>query len=487
MTANLVKRATESFLSYEKRVRTFVLDNGLKLLVLPRNRAPIFAFRTYVNVGSADEVPGKTGLAHLFEHMAFKGSREIGTRDFASEKVLLQRIEDSFRNLQAARARGTPDSDLSALLEEFNRLQEEARRLVEPNEFALIVEQEGGVGINAFTSNDSTQYFYALPSNRLELWAYLESERFAEPVLREFYTEREVVIEERRMSTDNSPIGRFYEKWIETAFGKSHPYGRPVIGYAEDLASLAMSDAQDFFQKYYAGQNITIAVVGDVDPDLVFETAAPYLSRIPAGMQIPPRPAPQTPGPGERILELTDPAQPMLLIGYMIPGFNHPDRHCFSVLLDALAGTRSSRLYRRLVKEEKKAIALEGTILPGARYDRLLTFYVLPAPGVRARDLIPLIDEEMQRVYSEGIQESELDRFRARALTNLIRQNNSNSGLAGMLTFYEVIAGDWHALFHEIEQVRILSLDHVNSAARRVLRKENRTIGLVENHNGGAA
>jgi predicted Zn-dependent peptidase len=472
-------RASESYLAYEGRVKTFLLENGLKLLALKRDRAPFFSFRTYVNAGSADEEPGKTGLAHLFEHMAFKGSREIGTRDYARESSILAEIEACFRRLQKAQEDGDEEM-ATASAREFVRLQEEARGLVEPNEFALIVEQEGGVGINAFTTNDSTQYFYSLPANRLELWAYLESERFADPVLREFYTERDVVMEERRMSTDNSPIGRFYEKWVEAAFGKDHPYGRPVIGYAEDLARLTMSDAEAFFRKYYNARNMTIAVVGDVEPEEVCRVAEVYLSRIPGGEPNERKVSDFQPGSSERRFEMTDPAQPMLLVGYLVPRFNHPHRHPVNALQEVLGGTRSSRLYRRLVKEERKAIALEVTLLPGNRYDRLLTIYALPAPGIRAEALLPLIDDEISRLLEKGILEAELDRFRARSLAGMIRQMNSNSGLAGMLTFYEVLAGSWRALFSEMDLIRALTVEEVLEAARHYLAPTNRTVGILE-------
>jgi predicted Zn-dependent peptidase len=481
---NSATRATESYLSYEGRVKTFVLKNGLKLLALKRDRAPIFSFRTYVHAGSSDEETGKTGLAHLFEHMAFKGSREIGTRDYTAEASLLHRMEACFLRIQQARRNGENEPDTARLTQEFAHLQENARALVEPNEFALIVEQEGGVGINAFTSTDSTQYFYSLPANRLRLWAYLESERFAEPVLREFYTERDIVIEERRMSTDNSPIGRFYEKWVETAFGQSHPYGRPVIGYSDDLARLTMTDAEDFFRKHYHAGNITIAVVGDLEPDEIREVAEPYLSRIPPGDPARDSPPPFHNGSAEKGLQMTDPAQPMLLVGFRVPSFHHPERHSVNALQDILGGSRSSRLYRRLVRDEGKAIALDMTLLPGNRYDRLLTLYALPAPGAPAESLLPSLDRELDRILASGITDAELERFRARSLAGIIRQMNSNSGLAGMLTFYEVLAGDWRDLFREMNLIRSLSADDVLATARRLLSRENRTVGLLETAGG---
>src|SRR5581483_3077111 len=217
--------------SIEKRVPVSKLDNGLTVIVMERPEAPVFSYATVVNVGSAREVPGITGLAHMFEHMAFKGSEEVGTTNYSAEKAALQKVEQTYAAYDAERRKpvGRDEAKVAQLEKAWKDAIDAAETYVVPNEFSKIVDQAGGVGMNAFTRSDETVYFYSLPSNRLELWAYLESERYLHPVFREFYKERDVVTEERRMRTESSPIGRLVEQFLAAAF-IAHPYGYPVVG-----------------------------------------------------------------------------------------------------------------------------------------------------------------------------------------------------------------------------------------------------------------
>src|ERR1043165_9635731 len=274
--------AAQALASIEKRVTVKKLDNGLTVIVMERPEAPVFSFATLVNVGGAQEVPGITGLAHMFEHMAFKGTDKIGTSDYAAEKVALQKVEDTYAAYDRAR-RDPVNHDPASVAElekAWHAAADEANKYVVPNEFTKIVQLAGGTGINAGTGNDETIYFYSLPSNRVQLWAYLDSERFLLPVFREFYKERDVVFEERRMRTESSPFGRLFEQELAAAF-TAHPYGQPVVGWPSDLPTFSATDAAAFYKKYYVPANMVVAVVGDVKSAEVMPIIEKYFGRLP--------------------------------------------------------------------------------------------------------------------------------------------------------------------------------------------------------------
>src|SRR5437016_2481368 len=233
--------------SYEKRTTVRRLDNGLTVIVMERPESPVFSFATVVNVGSAQEVPGITGLAHMFEHMAFKGFDKVGTSNYEAERAALQKVEDTYAAYD--RARRDPVSHDAARIAELDKAWktavDDANKYVVPNEFSKIIDRAGATGVNAFTDDDETVYFYSMPSSQVELWAYLDSGRFLHPVFREFYKERDVVYEERRMRTESSPIGRLVEQALATAF-MAHPYGQPVVGWRADLHTFSSTDHEAF-------------------------------------------------------------------------------------------------------------------------------------------------------------------------------------------------------------------------------------------------
>ncbi|MGC8792076.1 MAG: M16 family metallopeptidase, partial [Bryobacteraceae bacterium] len=257
--------AQQEFREIESRVTEFTLKNGMKFLVLERRKAPVASFVTYADVGSAQEVKGITGLAHLFEHMAFKGTDKIGTKDYARERLALEKVDQAYAALKEEKLKGNraDPEKLKKLERAFKEAQEEAGKYVVPNEFGEAVDRAGGRQLNATTGADRTMYFFSLPSNHMELWFWLESERFRNPVFREFYKERDVVMEERRLM-ESQPVGKLLDEFLAVAY-KAHPYGEPVIGHMSDLENLTTADAAAFFRKYYIPSNLVAAVVGDVD------------------------------------------------------------------------------------------------------------------------------------------------------------------------------------------------------------------------------
>jgi predicted Zn-dependent peptidase len=237
---------------FEKHVTEFTLGNGLHFIVLERHEAPVVSFHTYVDAGSVDDPEGKTGLAHMFEHMAFKGTETIGTKNWPEEKKAMDAIEATYDRLEQERRKG-PRADPKVIQShqiEVKAAIEKASSYVVPNLYPTIIEENGGVGLNASTSLDSTEYFYNLPANRIELWFVLESQRFLHPVYRDFYKERDVVMEERRMRVESDPQGKLMETMLASAF-EAHPYRRMPGGWASDIQSLRVRDAEQFYKTYY--------------------------------------------------------------------------------------------------------------------------------------------------------------------------------------------------------------------------------------------
>ena len=270
--------------SFEKRTTVKVLSNGLTLIVCERPEAPVFSFYTLVDAGSADDPQGDSGLAHMFEHMAFKGTNEVGTTNYPAEKIALAKVEDAYAayNGEQRKLVGKDPAKLAQLKKAFDDAIAAASKFVVPNQFSEIAEQNGAVNLNASTAEDSTQYFWSMPSNRLELWAYLESGRIGHPVEREFYKERDVVQEERRMRIDSSPIGRMVEQFLATAY-VAHPYGRSGVGWESEISQVSATEAEAFHKKYYVPANIVVAVVGDVKASEAIPLLTKYFAPIPAG------------------------------------------------------------------------------------------------------------------------------------------------------------------------------------------------------------
>jgi len=461
-----------------ERVTEFTLDNGIKFIVLERHSAPVVSFMTYVNVGAAEESDGLTGAAHYLEHLAFKGTSRIGTTDYSAEKEHLEALDQLFEQIKAAEAEGDLEQ-AAQLTEAFELLQDEASSYVRQNELPRIVEQAGGVGLNATTSADATRYFYSLPSNKLELWMSLESERFLDPVFREFYEEKDVILEERRLRVDNSPIGAMIEQFLATAF-QTHPYRRPAIGYEDDLRAMEREDVRAFFERYYTPSRITLAVVGDVNPKEVERLAKAYFGRYPAG---PPAPEvvidePQQQAPQSFTLRL--PSQPWYLEGYHRPGLDDPDHTVYELISAILSNGRTSRLYQSLVEGQQIALTAQSLNgFPGDRFDNLIVFYALTAPGHTVEELATAIDAELDRLKTEPVSQQELDRVRAQARAGLLRVLASNRGMASLLPEYEAKTGSWRNLFEELSQIEAVTAEDIQRVAQQTFRPENQTVGKL--------
>lgn len=333
-------------------VQSFHLSNGMKFIVLERHDAPVVSFMLYADVGGVDEPEGQTGVAHFLEHLAFKGTERIGTTDYAKESPLLAEQD------KLAEQIATTPTQAAQLLAQIEKSEQQSLPFVKQNEFGQIVQQAGGVGLNANTSVEATRYFYSLPSNKLELWMSLESDRFLNPVFREFYKEKAVILEERRMRTENSPVGQMIEVFLAKAFTK-HPYGRPVIGSVADLQAVTRPQVRSFFDKYYGPGQMTAVIVGDVDLAQVKTMADRYFGRLKSRPKPPQVTVVEPQQTAMREVNLKLPSQPIYLEAYHRPGMNHPDAPVYDAIAGILSSGRNARLYKSLVEEKKLALGAD--------------------------------------------------------------------------------------------------------------------------------
>ncbi|MFI5183078.1 MAG: M16 family metallopeptidase [Vicinamibacteria bacterium] len=474
--------SAQDLASFEKRVTRKVLPNGLRILVCERREAPVFSFLTHVDVGSDREVPGTAGLAHMFEHMAFKGTDTIGTTDFAAEKIALEKVEVAYAayDLERRRPVGRDDKRLADLEKAWKAAMAEADQYVVRNAFGEIIEREGGVGLNASTGNEATRYHYSLPANRLELWAYLESERFLKPVMREFYKERDVVMVERRMRVDSNPVGRTIEQLQAAAF-TAHSYGQPPIGWPSDLRAFSATDAKDFFERYYVPANMVVAVVGDVSATDVVPLAEKYLGRLPFRPVPPPLRTEEPPQKAERQVVVHDPAQPFYAEAYHKGNILDPDDAVYDVISDLLSAGRTSRLYRSLVRDKRIAAGAGGFGgFPGDKYPNLFVVYAFPTPGHAPEEVRDGIRSEIERLKNEDVTAEELQMVKTRAKADLIRSLDGNEGLAQELALYETRYGDWRELFRQVDRIEKVTKEDVRRVALKTFVESNRTVAMIQ-------
>ena len=484
-----VKVPAQDIASFEKRVTVKKLSNGLTVLICERPEAPVFSFYTHVDAGSVQDPQGQTGMAHMFEHMAFKGTDTIGTKNYAAEKAALEKVETAYAAYIYERDRpvGRDDVKLKQLEKGWQESVTEANQYVVGNEFGEIVERNGGEDLNASTNDDETEYHYSLPENRLELWAYLESERFLHPVMREFYKERNVVIEERRMRTDSRPVGRLIEQFIATAY-EAHPYHRPTIGWMADLNSFSASDAQKFFDRYYIPSNMVVTVVGDVKAATAMPLIEKYFSRIPSREKPNERTTTEPPQNSERHVTLHEASQPIYIEGYHRPSYRDKDDAVYDAIADLMSEGRTSRLYRSLVRDKKIAAEAAGfTGFPGNKYPHLFAFYAFPMPGHKNDEIAAAIHSEIERIKKEDISDDELKMIKTRSKANLIRGLNSNGGLASQLGFFQSRYEDWRELFRTVDRIDKVSKADIRRVANQIFLPTNRTIGVIENTPAEAA
>lgn len=475
-----VAASAAATIDLESEVKELRLDNGMIFLLLPRARAEVVSTVITFRVGGVDEKVGYTGLAHMFEHMAFKGTRHIGTRDFEAERKILDEIDSVGEELAREKAKGG-EADLQRvqeLRERIAALQAEEAKYIVKDELWDAYLQNGAKDLNAGTSKDMTSYYVSLPANRLELWALMESQRMMEPVFREFYSERDVVTEERLRRTETNPWGKLYEELMGTAY-LAHPYGYPTLGWMSDIRTLAVGQAREFFDTYYGPNNAVAAIVGDIDVEETKALVKRYFGGIPRREDPPPVLTEEPEQKGGRRTKVEWDAQPLLMIAYHKPTFPDKESVALDLLQAILTEGRSSRLHVRLVKEGRMASDVYSYDAPGYRYPNLLVIGAVPMAGHSTEEVEEVILEEIGKVAEDGVTERELRKAQNRRLAEHWRSLESNMGVARGLTYYQSVIGDWRYILRYLEDVEITTQEEIGEVVRKYLTPRNRTIATL--------
>ncbi len=358
-------------------------------------------------------------------------------------------------------------------------MQEEASQYA-VDEFDNILKQNGGVGLNAFTGKDLTVYLVSLPSNRIELWAYLESSRFSDPVFREFYKERNVIMEERRMGVENRPIGKLIEELMAIAF-KDHPYHVNGIGPMSNLENITRADMSAYFKTNYTARNMVIGVAGDIYPDQLKKMAKKYFSELNPGRKNPPVFTKEPQQLGEKTVTIYEDSQPWLAIGYHCPSIRHEDFIKFSVLDRILTFGRSSRLNKQMVIIDKSALSIFSSAgFPGDKYPSLYFIGTLPNRGHTTDKLLETIDSEIEKIKNHSVTQEELDSAKIRVKVNEMRGIQSNFGLLLKMLGAEMKLGSWEKAFDNLQAIEKITVNDIQELVKKYLTRNNRSIARIE-------
>ncbi len=462
------------------RVVEHTYPNGLKLLMIERHTSPTVAPYILFKAGSVDESDDSRGIAHMLEHMLFKGTKTIGTTDYGKEKAVLEEIDKIGDMLDMERAKGTKAdaAKITELEEQLKVKQEAAKEWVISGEYTEIYTQHGSTGFNAGTSVDYTIYTVELPSNKLELWAMLESDRLKNAVLRQFYVEREAVKEERRMAVDSRPGGKLYEQFMAAAF-TAHPYGMPIIGWPSDIAMLNREKAEEFFKIHYAPNNSVMVIVGDINPEKTIKLIEKYFGDIPS-QPLPAEVTVREPAQeGERRIEVEFDAEPQMMIGFHKPTIPHFDDYVLDMISAILSDGRTSRFYKNIV-ETGIAVSVDSINgYPGARYNNLFVVTATPRSPNTTADIEDAIYTQLEKLKTEPVEDKEFKRILKQIDAGFIRALSSNSGMANQLAFYEGIAGDWRYILDWRKKMYEITTDDIMRVANTYFTKSNRTVATL--------
>lgn len=481
------------FQPIKTKIKRYTLDNGLKIIFMQNGTTPTVALYWKILAGSSDETKENAGIAHMLEHMLFKGTKVVGTIDYDREKKYLDLIDRWYHKLDALveqynqsdeQKKKELEKSIEKLKKRIQIIEEEVKKFQISEEDSIIYSIQGQRGYNAYTSEDVTNYQIELPSNRIEVWARLESDRVKNSVFREFYTERNVVAEERRMRVENNPMRYLYEKFIEAIY-EGHPYGYPTIGPMENILRFKKEQAVEFYKNYYRPDNTVIAVVGNFDEDLTLRIIKKYFGDWEK---------PNYPIPRNKInkiehknvhIMLEKEGSPIQLIAWKKPNFPSEDNLKLEILADILSGRPDTRLYKKIIEEQKLASQISiYTSEPGERYENLFLFLIYPNLSnlknkndhQEIKDLYNKIQQsildELNHIAQNGIEEKELKRVKETYLTNFFKKMRSNAYLADILTYYELIYGDYNIVFDYYNKIEKINSQDIQNVIKKYLKPE---------------
>lgn len=470
----------------DDRITEFTLENGLRVIFYEDPTAPTIAFNLMFAVGGVDEPPGLGGIAHMVEHMAFKGTPSIGSRDPAAEAAALAALELRANALEEARDSGD-EARIEDALAAFEDAQARAQELGASSPVDALLSPAGAVGLNAGTGYDFTSYTVQLPANRLELYGRVYADILRGPTLRYFYEERDVVREERRQRTEDDPTGFLRERFLSEAF-QVHPYGRPLIGEAGEIEDYLASSAEAFFQAYYHPGRAVLVMVGDVDPAEDIETIRRYFGVLESAPDLRPELPTEPEQTEERRFTVEYDAQPEIMVGWRKPTYPDRDAYVLDIVDRLLSAGRTSRLYQRMILQDQSALSISTTSAsPGTRYPNLFTFQGQPRGDFTPEDLETALYEELDRLAAEPVPDAELEKAKNQMRASLVRGLRSAPGLASNLAYNELFAGGWERLVEDLEIYESVTAEEIQDVVERTFRSENRTVGILVPEGSGSA
>lgn len=463
---------------FDANVVQKTMPNGINILMLNRGYTPTLALLISFRAGSVDESYNTTGAAHMLEHMLFKGTDIVGTTDFKKEKAIQEKIEEVGEKINKISLNNPDSKELEKLKTELKQLQDEQQKYIVSSPYSKIYAENGGVGFNASTSKDITTYYLELPATKLELWADLELHRLLNPVFREFYIEKDAVLEERLNSIESKGNGSLFEQFAANAF-MAHPYRHPIIGWRSGIENFTIKSIRDFYKKNYTASRMTITIVGKQNTDATYKTLLKYFGKLPKGDDLTEINIKEPKQKGERRFYLSFQSNPYLIIGWHKPTVPNKTDYVLDVISDILTEGKTSRLYKSLVIEKGLAASIDTwNGFPGARYDNLFLITAMPKSPATPEKLEQAIYDEIAKLIND-LKEEEIKKILTQKESSLIFQMDNNMGIARMLSYYQTNFKDWRYLINYLNILKTISGEEIKEALRTYLTHNNRTVGIL--------
>lgn len=475
LTVAALFSATATFAEVNLAVHKEILDNGLTVLLHPNNQAPTVSCRLFYVTGSVHEVPGKSGLAHMLEHELFKGTKKVGVTDSVADVRFMQ-VQDSLQALIRPAKIAGDTATVRKLSAEHDSVVNEHRKIFVKDELWSAYQAVGGTGLNAFTTDLMTAYIVTLPKDKIELFMWLEADRMQNAVLREFYSERDVVREERRMRYDDKPTGRFYET-LNSMIYEAFPYRVPTIGWPSDIANLTREMADEHYRKYYKPRNAILVLAGDLDTASTMEMVKKYFANIPTGEAFPPLTVRDPEPAGEKRLTVTRPDAPNLYtLVFKTPEVGDSILYALDIAEGVLNG-RSGRLYKRLVEEEGLAVNVSAGNSPN-KYVSEFSVRVVMRPGADVSKVEKVVWEELEKLKKEPVSDREFQKVKNHSYAATVRSLTDMENVATMLAWYEMY-GDYRIFLTWADAISKVTVDQVQAAAQKTFTRSQSVAGFL--------
>jgi predicted Zn-dependent peptidase len=463
--------------SQQLQVHREVLPNGLTVLLYQNQQAPTVACRLFYKTGSVHEKPGNTGIAHMLEHMLFKGTKKVGITDSIADAAFITQLDSIMARLQLAQ-QSNDSLQITAIRAAYDSVLTEHRKLFINDELWQTYQKQGGTGLNAYTSRLMTAYFVTLPKNKVELFLWLESDRMQNAVLREFYPERSVVLEERRMRVDDRPTGRYFEALTALQY-ENHPMRSPVIGWPTDVSQLTRQQAYDHYRNFYKPSNAILVFAGDIQPTALMDQIKSYFGSVPSGTKLNLQIEEIPQDSEKRLIHRRDDAKPRFDLAFHTPAVGHKDLYALDIIEGVLKGA-SGRLYKRLVLEDKTATgASAGNYW--SLYLGEFSVSVQLKESEYADTVQAAVWQELHRLQTELISPKELQKVKNQAYANSIRALEELETVATRLAYYEMY-GDYNLINTYSKQLDQVQAQDVQQAAQKYFARSKSVTGLLLNN-----